>query len=110
MEVDISHQSSMCISLKKGISAEIIHHTYIATVLAHTRTSRLTHTTHAQADVRAHTHRHCLYIILLVISTHIIFLFQFYAQLFARVWLASKNKVLRYIDEAKLALNVLMEI
>lgn len=47
-----------------------------------------------------------MYIVLLVISTHIIFLFQFYAQLFVQVWLASKNKVLRYIDEAELALNV----
>ena len=52
---------------------------------------------------RAHTH---MDIILLAISTyHFCFAISF-SLMSAGVWLASKNKVLRYIDEAELALNV----
>ena len=100
MEVDISHQKYMHLSKKRNIirSCCTRTHTHIHTHPHNTRTRR---------RVCAHTH---MYIVLLVISTHIIFLFQFYAQLFVQVWLAFKNKVLRYIDEAELALNVLVEI
>ena len=101
MEVDISHQKYMHLSKKKEY---LLNSTsYAAVVLAHTHIHTHPHNTRTRRRVCAHTH---MYIVLHVISTHIIFLFQFYAQLFVQVWLASKNKVLRYIDEAELALNV----